>query len=65
MAKTQLPMPTGGSSIVPKLVSTMIGLAMFVLVVKQPTVAASLVTGAATKLGGAVEGIATFLQALG
>lgn len=65
MAKSQIPMPTGGSGIMPKLVSTVIGLAMLVLIVKQPTVAASLITGAAAKLGSVVEGTATFLQALG
>lgn len=64
MAKNQIPMPTGGSKIMPKLVGTALGLGMLVLIVKDPNAAATLVTGVASTIGTVVSGLAAFLHAL-
>lgn len=64
MAKSSVPMPSGGSTL-PKLISGLIGLAVLVMVVKHPTESASGTTNVVNGIGNVVDGLATFLHALG
>ncbi len=61
MAKSSLPVPTGGS-VLPKLLSTLVGVAVLMLVVKHPADAAEWLTQGASSVGSLVDGLATFLQ---
>lgn len=66
MAKNAMPMATGGGSkVLPKLISTLLGLSVLVLVVKHPTESANGATGVVNGIGVVVDGLATFLNALG
>jgi len=65
MAKTnmQMPMPTGGK-IWPKLVATIFGVALLVIVVKHPAEAADVFGKVITGLGTVIDGLWSFIQQL-
>lgn len=65
MAKSAVPMAGGGSKVLPKLISTLLGLSVLVLVVKHPTESATGATGLVNGIGSVIDGLATFLNALG
>ena len=63
MAKTNMPLPTGGKTL-PKLISAFVGVALLVIVVKHPGEAAAMVKAVGGALGGVIEGLWTFAQQL-
>jgi hypothetical protein len=63
MAKTQMPLPTGGK-ILPKLISAFVGVALLVIVVKHPSDAATVLKAAGGALGSLIEGLWTFVRHL-
>jgi hypothetical protein len=63
MAKTQMPLPTGGK-ILPKLISACVGIALLVIVVKHPSDAAVMFKAIGGVLGSAIEGLWTFVRQL-
>jgi hypothetical protein len=63
MAKTHMPLPTGGK-ILPKLISACVAVALLVIVVKHPSEAASMLKAIGGTLGSAIEGLWTFAQQL-
>lgn len=63
MAKNSLPMlPKTGGGALSKLLWSLVGVALLVLVVKYPNDAAAFAQGAFGLLGGAVEGLVTFFR---
>lgn len=64
MAKTHMPLPTGGKTL-PKLISALVGVALLVIVVKHPSEAATMLKAAGGVLGDVIEGLWTFVQQLG
>ncbi|MBK0866161.1 MULTISPECIES: hypothetical protein [unclassified Saccharopolyspora] len=63
MAKQSFPMPgTSGGGLLPKVLGTLVTLAVVTLVVKDPVGAAHLAGQLAGFLGTVVTGLATFLQ---
>lgn len=60
-----IPAPTGGGKFLPKLISTLVLLAVLALVIKHPTDAANMVTALWAAGASAVDGLATFFQAVG
>lgn len=64
MAKknTTIPVPTGGSGVLPKLVSTLVMVALLVIVVKHPGEAANWTRALFTGLGAVVDGIVSFIR---
>jgi hypothetical protein len=64
MAKTHMPLPTGGK-ILPKLISAFVGFALLVIVVKHPSEAATMFKAAGGALGDVIDGLWTFVQQLG
>lgn len=63
MAKTHMPLPTGGKTL-PKLISAFVGVALLVIVVKHPSEAATMLKALGAALGGVIEGLWTFAQQL-
>ncbi|OQO91976.1 hypothetical protein B1813_06745 [Saccharomonospora piscinae] len=59
---SMIPMPTGGSSVVPKLITGLVGLALFAIVVRHPSEAAGWMTDIFGWLGGVVDGLASFIR---
>lgn len=64
MSKKNLVPMAGGTSVMPKVIGTLIALGLLVLVVKHPADAAVWVKGLATWVGSAVDGMAAFFQQL-
>jgi hypothetical protein len=66
MAKrgTQVPMPIGGG-LGRKVIGLAVVIALLVIVIKHPSGAAAVATGAAKFLGGVIEGLWSFVQQLG
>lgn len=65
MAKNEMmPMPSGGGSVLPKLIGTAVVLALVAMVIKQPAATADWVGGIFNWAIGAVEGISEFFQQL-
>lgn len=64
MAKTHMPLPTGGK-ILPKLISAFVGVALLVIVVKHPSEAATMFKAVGGALGDVIEGLWAFAQELG
>jgi hypothetical protein len=64
MAGNQV-IPTSGGKFLPKLIGTLVVLAVLALVIKHPTSAASSVNSLWTAGTGAVDGLAAFFQAVG
>ncbi|MGI8310474.1 hypothetical protein [Saccharopolyspora hattusasensis] len=66
MAKNSLPMlPKTGGGALSKVVWSLVGVALFVLVVKYPNDAAVFAKGAFGLLGGVVEGLVAFFRQIG
>jgi hypothetical protein len=63
MAKTHMPLSTGGKTL-PKLISAFVGVALLVIVVKHPGEAATMLKAIGGALGGVIEGLWTFAQHL-
>jgi hypothetical protein len=61
MAKSPFPMKTG-SGILPKLIVTLVVIAILTMVVKNPAGTAAWVTGLAHATGAAIDGLSSFLQ---
>ncbi len=59
---SMIPMPTGGSSVVPKLIAGLVGLALFAIVVRHPSEAAGWTTNIFGWLGDIVDGLASFIR---
>jgi hypothetical protein len=59
---SMVPMPTGGSKIMPKLIVGLVALALFAIVVQHPSEAAGWTTNIFGWLGDVVDGLATFIQ---
>lgn len=57
-----IPMPTGGKSVVPKLVGTLVCVALLVIVVKHPGDAASWTKELFSLASGAVDGVVSFIR---
>lgn len=63
MAKNNLmPMPTGNSSVLPKLIATAVVLALLVIVVKHPGDAATWVKALAGGAVDVIDGMASFIR---
>ncbi|WP_019808224.1 hypothetical protein [Saccharomonospora halophila] len=62
--QTVLPAAGGGSSVLPKLLGTLLLLGALVVVVKHPADAATWVQTLGTWVGGAADGVAAFFQQL-
>lgn len=63
MAKNNLmPMPTGNSSVLPKLITTAVVLALLVIVVKHPGDAATWVRALAGGAVDVIDGMASFIR---
>ncbi len=63
--KNQTVLPAaGGSSVLPKLLGTLLLLGALVVVVKHPADAATWVQALGTWVGGAADGVAAFFQQL-
>lgn len=55
-------LPTTGGKVLPKLISSLIVVALLAIVIKHPSDAATWAKGFVSWLEGAVDGIATFFQ---
>lgn len=63
MAKNNLmPMPAGGSSVLPKLITTAVLLALLVIVVKHPGDAATWTKALAGGVVDVIDGVASFIR---
>lgn len=58
---SMIPMPAG-SSIVPKVIAGLVGLALFAIVVRHPSEAAGWLTNIFGWLGGIVDGLVSFIR---
>lgn len=65
MAKSSVPMAKSGNTVLSKLVSGFVFVALVALVVKHPVEAAHWTTGGFSALGDAMSGLMTFLQQVG
>lgn len=57
--------PTGGSSVLPKVIGTLVVLGLLAVVVKHPGDAAAWVTGVAAWFESVVDGVAEFFRQVG
>lgn len=64
MPKNNL-VPTGGTSVMPKVIGTLVVLGLLAVVVKHPGDAAAWVTGMAAWLESVVDGVAEFFRLVG
>lgn len=62
---SMIPMPTGGRSVVPKIVGALVFVSLLAIVVKHPADAATWMKALFAWLGGVVDGLVTFAQHLG
>ncbi len=65
MAKNSIPMPTGGSGILPKLIGWLVAITVIVLVVQYPSDAATWTREGFAGLGSTIEALVTFLRQVG
>ncbi|GAA0509587.1 hypothetical protein [Saccharopolyspora thermophila] len=66
MAKTQFPVfPRAKGGLAPKAIGGLALVALFTFLVQHPTEAAALVRSGGSGLGGVVDALVTFFQALG
>lgn len=59
-----IPVPAGGSGLLPKVLGALIALALLVFVVKHPTDAANWAKAIAAGIGSIIDGIAAFTRQL-
>ncbi|MGO1055604.1 hypothetical protein [Crossiella sp. CA198] len=64
MARNSFPGMKAGGGLVPKLVGTLLLVAVLVLIVNHPSDSAGWVSGVAGGVGDVVDGVATFLRSL-
>lgn len=64
MAKSMVPMPSGGGGVLSKVIGILIALAVVAVVVKHPSDSAGWVQGLFDLGGDAVDGIASFIHTL-
>lgn len=62
MAKNTIPVPTGSSGVLPKLIGTLVVIALLVIVVQHPGEAASWTKALFSGLGAVVDGIVSFIR---
>lgn len=64
MAKTHMPLPTGGKTL-PKLISAFVGVALLVIAVKHPSEAATMVKALGGALIDVIDRMWTFVRQFG